>query len=100
MNEPRDIQTIFNVAIESGHYNEHGTDWMCGALKQCTREGFITHLEYDIACEDIYKYLDTTDCAFLETALRESRLPSKFKDRLAIYKDWANKPELKPFWIS
>lgn len=95
MNEPRDVQTIFNIVIESGHYNEDNLDWMCGSLKHCRHDGLISQLEVDIAVNEIEAYLDTAECAFLRTGLWQSGLPYNFADRLAIYKDWANRPKLQ-----
>lgn len=115
MNQTRPIQEIFNIVIESGCYGEHEyykpvnddnlqsddcywsedvRDFMCGALSVARHRGLISYMEADQAKTEIQKYLKPINRAYLSSALKDTGLPHDFNARLAIYKDWANRPDL------
>ena len=100
-------QEIFNLAISTGLYSDSvkryvkcsdgierlSTPHMCFALISLEYSGQITPDEHYQAVMEIEKYL--TDWGYLEEALVSNDLPSSFQDRLAIYKDWENRPKLE-----
>lgn len=87
-----DVQAIFNKVIASGRYSESGTRFMCTALTLCLRQCLLPHEEVMLAKNEIDQYIG--DYQTLGRVLEDSGLPFMFKDRLAIYKDWANRPKL------
>lgn len=94
----RSIQEIFNVVIEEGFYKSPSCSLMCFALIDAFDAGVISSEEMDAAHEAIRNYLTQTgeyNPIFLKSALFLSGLPYSFEDRLAIYKDWDNRPKLK-----
>lgn len=87
------IQEIFNRVIAAGHYsdwNGNGRPLMCPALTEAANCGVITLAESIAAKQEIDKYL----CGFgsLGGMLHNKNRDYLFEARLAIYKDWANKP--------
>lgn len=94
----RSIQEIFNVVIEEGFYKSTSRSLMCSAIVDAFDAGVISLKEKDAAHEAIRDYLAQTgeyDPIFLKSAFFLSGLPYSFEDRLAIYKDWENRPKLK-----
>ena len=87
-----DVQAIFDKVIASGRYAEGVTTFMCTALTLCLKHKILPHEEVLIAKNEIDHYLGGYHT--LGLALVENGLPCKPKDRLAIYKDWANRPKL------
>lgn len=115
MNQTRPIQEIFDIVIESGCYGEHEyykpindddlqsddcywsedvRDFMCGALSVAYYRELISSMEMDQTKSEIQKYLRSANRAYLSSALRRAGLPHDFNAKLAIYKDWANRPNL------
>ena len=90
--EPRSVQEIFDAVIDAGFYTER-TEWMCFSLRGAYFNGVISVKEMEIAECEIDEYLG--GYALLETKLGCSALPCEFPDRLAIYRNWASRPNLK-----
>lgn len=105
------VQQIFNAVIAAGYYSEHEVydageisaygpgdkrDFMCGALRIALHFGVISAGKYVLAKKAVSLYMDQSDRAYLESALKEAGMPSSFEYRLALYKDWANRPNLNP----
>lgn len=98
--EHRDVQAVFNKVIDAGYYGELrplGTGrvcpYMCIALDRARNNGFITWDECTLAKTAISDYL--TECfSSLANALAYNRHPCSISARLAIYRDWANRPVL------
>lgn len=88
----RSVQEIFDAVIDGGFYTER-EDYMCFSLKGAYSEGVISKKEMRIAGRSIKSYLGRRYS--LEAVLLEHGLPRKFSDRLALYRDWANRPSLK-----
>ena len=86
---PRSVQEIFDAVIDGGFYTEH-CDCMCFSLEGALRAGVISKEEGRIADREISEYLDPYP--LLKSKLHWHGLPSKFSDRLAIYRDWKNRP--------
>ena len=89
----RTTQEIFDVVIDEGFYGRDEYGFMCNALKRAYTVGSITPTECTDALIDIAKYLNAYPT--LESLLVKSELPCAFPDRLAIYRNWANRPQLK-----
>ena len=87
-----DVQDIFDKVIVYGRYAEGITTFMCTALSLCLRSDILDYAEVLIAKNEIDHYLGGYHT--LGRALDDNDLPCKPKDRLAIYKDWANRPKL------
>lgn len=97
----RTVQQLFNVVIDSGHYSntnpytaEKGSAWMCCAVGDAYEEHLITYDEREKVLRAINGYLHSMygGQGLLRTALNENGLPCEFNDRLAIYRDWKNRP--------
>lgn len=89
------VQEIFNRVIDQGYYDiSFAHTAMCHSLNKAWDEEAISEEEYQLACEQIEEYLLTADCAYLFTALRNAGLPHTIEARTAIYRDWANRPNL------
>ena len=89
----RSIQEVFNLAIAHAGYPEVN-GYMCSAVAVLRRDNRISVEERDSTWYSIDDYLEPAKSVFLEWALRAKGLPSTPNDRLAIYKDWANRPKL------
>lgn len=103
----RTTQEIFNLAISTGLYSDGvkryvecpdgierlSTPHMCFALISLEFSGQITFCEHYQAETEIQEYL--ANWGYLEEALLSNDLPFSFKDRLAIYMDWENRPKLE-----
>ena len=89
----RTTQEILNAVIASGHYRkESPAPEMCLSLFNAWEHGVITYKEYKQAVIEIQGYI--LGFAFLSTALAVNGLHAGRPSRLAIYKDWANRPTL------
>lgn len=86
------IQKIFDTVIDRGFYASKATIFMCWALDEALYRDVITKVEHHIAINEIQNYLN--GWATLQSALQRHDLPHSFPDRLAIYKNWANRPQL------
>lgn len=99
-------QEIFNLAISTGLYGPDAVrilcpdnKWrdakrhMCFSLQHLYYSKQITNEEYAQADREINRYL--REFGYLPSALEANSLPSSFQDRLAIYKDWENRPKLE-----
>jgi hypothetical protein len=87
------VQEVFNKVIELGYYTDKGKlewSWMCNALDAMYCNNHITAKELSAALKEIQEYLD--DSMYLNRLLIIKGLPSDFYARLAIYKDWKNRP--------
>lgn len=89
----RTTQETLNAVIASGHYSTKSpAPEMCLSLFNAWEHGVITYSEYKQAVIEIQDYI--RGFAFLSTALTVNDLPADRPSRLAIYKDWANRPTL------
>jgi hypothetical protein len=92
---PKTTQAVFNIVIDKGHYGTgalHRSDFMCIALKLAYDNGHITTKDYNTALAEIDTYIDSPTTSVLKNYLIERDLYYSFNDRLAIYRDWANRP--------
>lgn len=88
-----DVQDVFNRVIDAKFYSE-ADDWMCASLMDARNRKLISRREYKQARDEIGDFL-TSEYPTLRWALEANGLPSDFESRLAIYRDWANRPSLK-----
>lgn len=86
------VQQVFDTVILKGFYNDHHT-LMCHSLKAAARHGIISKDEFVLADSEIRKYLG--GFGSLGGLLSNKEQDWSFAARLAIYKDWANKPKFK-----
>lgn len=87
-----DVQKIFDKVIESGHYRSK-FGLMCLSLQEARYCDAINKKQKEIAKQSIKEYLGFYPT--LVMALRGNNLDASFASRLAIYKDWANRPKLE-----
>lgn len=87
-----DVQKIFDKVIERGHYTRR-FDWMCINLEVAEYYDVINKEQEEIARQSIKEYLGFY--VTLSMALSDSYLDASFAGRLAIYKDWVNRPKLE-----
>ncbi len=90
---PKTTQEVFNIVIDNGYYGtgaSHRSDFMCIALSSAYTNKVITKDELAKATDEIDDYLNGV--LLLRSYLRDRDLPHSFNDRLAIYRDWANRP--------
>lgn len=85
------VQEIFNKVIAAGCYRRHG--FMCNALELAAENDVIALDEFRYAMQRIKWYLGDLTLPLL-SCLECSDLPSTWDDCLAVFKDWANRPEL------
>lgn len=102
-----EMQRLLNIIIRHRCYgpnniltDKHNRDWnkesrdhMCGAAFVARKCGYISEKDENFICNMIEDYLPIT-AGYLELALSWCRLPNSFPDRLKLYSDWANRPEL------
>lgn len=89
----KSVQEVFNLAISLNYYRDVGKDeFMCLALETMLEQEIITAREYLKAKKEINDYKG--GFLTLRNRLTAAGLPSRFEDRLTIYKNWADKPEL------
>ena len=86
------VQNVFDKVIQAGIYKEEYS-LMCNALRRASVTALITPEEFHFARSEIQNYLGAFGS--LGGFLNFKGRPHEFADRLAIYKDWANKPNLK-----
>lgn len=95
-----DVQEIFNRVIDGGFYQDgyiyrNYSDLMCVSLIQACNKGVITPDECKYAGNVIENYLNVwSGCGKLYDVLGNNALENSFKARLAIYRDWDNRPKL------
>lgn len=99
----RTVQQLFNVVIDGGFYSEDYNRWeepfppsecMCCAVSSANRAKCITDAEAEKMRRAINRYMGSLcfNASTLSTALRAINKPAWFNDRLAIYRDWKNRP--------
>lgn len=94
------IQDVFNKALP--FYTTNFTGGFCLCLSKAFDEGLITLVEMTDAHHEIETYIQelntlsnqTISDVYLSRALEGANLPHEYEDRLAIYKDWENRPRL------
>lgn len=87
------VQNVFDKVIEAGVYGESTDVLMCKALKFAKAASIISDEEFVLANAEIRKYL--SGFGSLGGLLANKERDWSFTARLAIYKDWANKPKFK-----
>lgn len=86
------LQAIFDLVIEKGYYlGEKGSDYMCIALQSARHSGVITTAEFMCAKWHIDQYL-TAGAYALEIHLLRKKLDASKTARMAIYKNWLDRP--------
>ena len=88
------VQDVFNIVIDGGFYSQDNTVFMCNALHKAYWDDFISCRELVKCTEQIEGYIGRSRISTLETKLKHNSLPHNFEHRLAIYRDWANRPVL------
>ena len=83
------VQKVFNKVMAANLYQGN---LMCFSLAQASACEVINEEEYSMAKEAINEYLK--DAITLGVALKANGLPCEISDRIAIYKDWTNRPKL------
>lgn len=86
------IQKTFNNVIDNGFYPKD--PYMCYALRDAKEAGHISSWQYWITSTAIKLYLRKTGYGSLKWALYKSNHPHTEPYRVAIYRDWANRPTL------
>lgn len=97
----RRTQTIFNLMIKHGYYHPEGHG-MCTALHLALGRRFITGKEYLKCKKEIDTYMlslagvdSFDDCpSFMRSLLAFVGLPHENENLMAIYTDWASRPQL------
>lgn len=85
------VQEVFDKVIAAGYYEKQKL--MCFALSAALAESLISEEEFKQATAEIKGYLGAWGS--LGGMLLHSNLDSAFEARLAIYKDWVNRPVIK-----
>lgn len=99
-----DVQDVFNQVIDAGYYRhwrvgefEHlpinFSEFMCVSLTLAEEDGVISRRQFRCAVVELRRYLKGHSA--LASKLCDNKLPRDFESRLAIYRDWANRPSLK-----
>lgn len=99
----RTVQQLFNAVIDGGFYSEDynrydepfpPSEWMCCAVSSANRAKCITDAEAEKMRRAINRYMSSLSISAgtLSTALWHNNKPGTFNDRLAIYRDWKNRP--------
>lgn len=86
------VQEVFDKVIAAGYYNTH-RPVMCPSLELAKTDGLITDAEELLAKAEIKGYLGAWGT--LGGMLLHANLDPSFVARLAIYKDWVNRPVIK-----
>lgn len=89
--KPEEIQALFDKVIDSGHYRHPG---MCTSVARARAAGILNNRETAMLEDTIRRYLIPKGYAWLYDALIANGLPHGPAARLAVYKDWANRPKL------
>lgn len=87
------VQETFDKVINAGIYASNSIGLMCYALLEAACDGVISKEEMKAAKAEIKEYLGANGS--LGGKLLFNNMPYTFEHRLAIYKDWANRPVLK-----
>ena len=92
------VQETFNKMFDLGFYPQvkgklSSTNYMTVALKTAYLQDVITKEEGVEAVNSISKYVGAGSTLFI--FLSENEYPSAISDQIAIYKDWANRPQPK-----
>lgn len=116
----RTIQEIFDIVINAGYYRkykdvENGDRYdtilseeklsgisyfMCDCLYYAYDDEVITEVERDYAISEIECYMSTGITQYcLRRCLDHAGLPFKFSDRVALYSDWENRPDLSAYLL-
>lgn len=101
--KPRTVQQLFDAVIDGGFYSATWerwdepfppSEWMCCAVTSANRAKCITDAEDEKLRRAIERYMCSLclGAGTLSTALRAVGKPALFSDRLAIYRDWKNRP--------
>lgn len=97
----RTVQQIFDAVIAAGHYTETyvpsvSSEFMCLAINNAEYSGTITEAEERKALRSIEQYvyvvLGAGRGSTLLGALLNNGELTEFKDRVAIYQNWAKRP--------
>ena len=93
-----DITIDFEYMVEALNADDDNAEFppMCWALASAGAHQLITREEYELAVDAITNYMiSLVDCdaAYLGRHLQAVGLPYSPLDRLAIYQDWANRPQ-------
>jgi hypothetical protein len=97
----RTIQQTFDAVIAAGHYIETcvsgvSSEFMCNAIRHAGYHGTITEADGRKALRSIEQYmcvaLGAARGRTLYDALLDNGKCTEFKDRLAIYQNWAKRP--------
>lgn len=99
----RTVQQLFDAVIDGGFYSEDysrydepcpPSAWMCCAVISANKAKCITSAEAEKMRRAIHRYMGSLfiGAGTLSTALRNAHQPAGFNDRLAIYRDWKNRP--------
>lgn len=100
----RTVQEIFNVVIDNKYFRpfdevvlnvKRASVLMCRSLLLALFDDLISFEEYKKAVDDIELYLGTIlpkKHSILKHLLEDLNRPSSFKDRLHIYRNWADRP--------
>jgi len=95
----RSIQETLDVILNSGTYPKH-SHLMCLCVNYAVITGLITDKEGKEVKETVDRYLTCnaggTKFVELRLALAYHNKPYSLEDRTAIYRDWKNRPSLKP----
>lgn len=83
------VQNVFNKVMAANLYQGN---LMCFSLANASAGDIISSDEYFTAKAAIERYLQ--GAITLGVALKTNGLPCEISDRVAIYKDWANRPKL------
>ena len=93
--KPEEIQALFDKVIDSGHYHHAG---MCKSVGIARAAGILNNRETAVLEDTIRRYLIPKGYVWLYTALKANGLPHGPEARLAIYRDWANRPKLSEMY--
>lgn len=85
------VQEVFDKVIAAGYYEKQRL--MCFALRAALDEYLISEEEFKQATTEIKGYLGAWGS--LGGMLLRTNLDPSFEARLAIYKNWANRPVIK-----
>ena len=81
-------QRAFDKVLSQELYGK--SNFMCFVLARTNNA--LTNTECRVATKSIKRYLGRH--RMLATALRDNDLPFTYEDRLAIYRDWKNRPDI------
>lgn len=99
----RTTQEVFNIILDSGMYVskpdyvevDETSMFMCHCILYARDLNLITSIEEKQTIASIAEYIKDRPRMSLAEKLKKNNLPNSYQDRLAIYRDWANKPKLE-----